>query len=194
MTISDDETLAAQMRSVYEALRGDMRAKWKRDLPFDELLFDRWTRAASLGFGADASIYHHSYVYGDVQVGEHTWVGPLTILDGSGGIRIGRYCSISAGVQIYSHDTVRWALSGGACEYERSAVSIGDCCYIGPQTVVSRGVTIGDHVVVGACSFVNRDIPLRAVAAGVPCRVIGRVVGDGADVRLELTLGADRTA
>lgn len=190
MTTSDDETLAAQMRSVYEALRVDMRTKWKRDLPFDELLFDRWTRAASLGFGADASIYHHSYVYGDVQVGEHTWIGPFTILDGSGGIRIGRYCSISAGVQIYTHDSVRWALSAGQAEYDRAPVAIGDCCYIGPQAVIAKGVRLGDHVVVAAGSFVNRDVPAYSIVAGAPCRAIGRVVIDGTTVRLDFDAGA----
>lgn len=180
-------TLEAQLRALQNALRQQMREQWQRDLPFDELLFDRWQRAASLGFGRDTSIYQHSLVYGDVQVGERTWIGPFTILDGSGGLRIGSNCSISAGVHIYSHDTVRRALSGGACEYERAPVTIGDCCYIGPQSVIARGVTVGDHSVIGAGSFVNHDIPPRTIAVGAPCRAIGRVVGDGADVRLELT-------
>lgn len=192
MTISDDGSLDDRLRLLYEALRGDMRARWKRDLPFDEMIFNRWERAGSLGFGDKASIYHNSYVYGDVQVGERTWIGPFTLLDGSGGLRIGRNCSISTGVQIFTHDSVRWALSGGVCEYERSQVTIGDCCYIGSQTVIARGVTIGDHVVVGSCSFVNRDLPPRSVAAGAPCRVIGRVVGEGADVHLELTPEVER--
>jgi acetyltransferase-like isoleucine patch superfamily enzyme len=178
-------SLDRQLRDLYEAVRADVRERWQRELPLDEMIFDRQARAAAMGFGVEASIYHNSYVYGDVQVGDHTWIGPFTILDGSGIIRIGRYCSISSGVQIYSHDTVRWAVSGGACPYERAPVVIGDCCHIGSQTVIAKGVNIGDHAVVGACSFVNRDIPSRAIAVGAPCRVIGRVVGDGEDVRFE---------
>lgn len=152
-----------------------MSARWQRDLPFEELLFDRWERARSLGFGEGASIYHNSYVYGDVKVGRHTWIGPYTLLDGSGGLTIGDYCSISAGVHIYTHDTVRWALSGGTAAYERAPVRIGNCCHIGAQTVIAKGVTIGDHCVIGACSFVNRDIPPYTIAFGVPCRPAGRV-------------------
>ncbi len=48
-----------------------MRDRWKRDLPLDELIFDRWERASSLGFGEATSVYHQSYVYGDVSMGEH---------------------------------------------------------------------------------------------------------------------------
>jgi acetyltransferase-like isoleucine patch superfamily enzyme len=178
--------LRGELRALYEELRADMRGQWNRDLPFEELLFDRWERARSLGFGEGSSIYHNSYVYGDVSVGRDTWIGPFTLLDGSGGLTIGDSCSISSGVQIYSHDTVRWAVSGGVVETERAPVAIGSFTYIGSQTVVDRGVTIGDHVVIGACSFINRDIPAYTVAAGVPCRPIGSVrIGEGGSVTLD---------
>ena len=167
--------LARALQKLYDVLRTEKRQQWKRDLPFSELLFDRWERARSLGFGAGSSIYHSSLVYGDVRVGENTWIGPNTLLDGSHGLTIGHSCSISAGVNIYTHDTVQWALSGGQAAAEGSPVSVGDCTHIGGQCVIARGVTIGDHVVIGACSFVNRDIPPWTVAAGAPCRPIGRV-------------------
>lgn len=174
----DHETraLVERARLAYEALRSTTRKRWERDLPIEELVFDRWERARSLGFGEGTSIYHSSYVYGRVSVGAHTWIGPMTLLDGSGGLTIGDHCSISASVQIYTHDTVRWALSGGAAEYEKAPVSIGSNCHIGSQTVVAKGVTIGDHSVVGACSFVNRDLPPYTVAFGVPCRPAGKVL------------------
>jgi acetyltransferase-like isoleucine patch superfamily enzyme len=164
-----------KLARVARRLSERMRRRWKRDLPLNELLGDRWMRAERLGFGAGSSVYDSSYVYGEVTVGEDTWIGPMTLLDGTGGLSIGRHCSISAGVQIYTHDTVEWAVSGGQSLPVRAPVSIGDCCYIGSQTVIAKGVTIGDHAVIGACSFVNRDIPPWTVAAGVPCRPIGRV-------------------
>ncbi|CAB4706410.1 MAG: acyltransferase [Actinobacteria bacterium] len=180
--------LRADLETLYLHLRQTAEAEWDRDLPFSELLFDRWERARTLGFGDGASVYHASYVYGDVTVGPRTWVGPYTLLDGSGGLTIGENCSISAGVHIYTHDTVQWALTNGAAEADRSPVRIGDCCFIGAQSVIVRGVTIGDHSVVGAGSFVDKDIPPYSVAAGSPSRVIGRVtVKDG---RATLTFDA----
>jgi len=151
------------------------REQWNRSLPVVEVATDRWQRATSLGFGAGTSIYHLSYVYGDVSVGENTWIGPYTLLDGSGGLRIGSYCSISAGVHIYSHNTVKWAVSAGNAPYERDATEIGDCCFLGPHTVVAMGVTIAPHCVVGAHSFVNRDVPAYSIVAGTPARVVGTI-------------------
>ncbi|MEM2169631.1 MAG: acyltransferase [Candidatus Bathyarchaeia archaeon] len=183
--MSELETLAESIKKLHAKLRNDVKAKWKRVLPFDELLFDRWEKARYLGFGKKASIYHNSYVYGDVEIGEGTWVGPFTILDGSGGkLKIGRYCSISAGVQIYTHNTVKWALSGGLAPYERAPTTIGDCCYIGPYTVISMGVMVGNHCLIGAHSFLNRDLPSYSIAIGVPAKVVGKVVVKESEVKL----------
>ena len=178
--------LLDQVRQLHTHLRAEKRKDWSRDVPFEDLLFDRWERARSLGFGDEASIYQSSYVFGNVTVGDHTWIGPFTVLDGSGGLDIGAYCSISAGVHIYSHNTVKWAVSGGKAPYERRPVQIGNCCFIGPHTVIRDGVTLGDHVVVGAHSFINKDVPARCIVAGSPARVIGRVLlGEDGNVTFE---------
>lgn len=183
--MSHGPDLHRELQALREHLGGRMRQDWHRDLPFAELLSDRFTRAASLGFGEKASIYEASYVYGDVRVGEGTWVGPFTILDGTGGLTIGRHCSISAGVQMYTHDSVKWALSGGAAEYDRAPVSIGDACYVGPMSVIAKGVTIGDHVLVAGGSLLTRDVPAFTIVGGTPAKPIGRVVLEDGAVRLE---------
>ena len=168
--LGSDAKRLEELRRLYEKLRKEMREKWNRDLPLEELLFDRWERAATLGFGKGSSIYHSSYVYGEVKVGKNTWIGPFTILDGTGGIEIGSYCSISAGVQIYTHDTVDWAVSGGKSSYQYASVRIGNRCYIGPNTVISKGVKIGDGTVVGANSVVLVDIDAGSRVWGCPAK------------------------
>jgi acetyltransferase-like isoleucine patch superfamily enzyme len=182
---SDQDELLASIRALHARLGGEMAERWQRDLPFDELVFDRWERAKRLGFGDEASIYHNAYVLGEVSVGEGTWVGPFVMLDGSGApITIGHHCSISAGVHIYTHDTVRWALTGGRAEPEKAPVRIGDCTYVGCQTTILRGATIGDHSVIGANSLVTDDVPPHSIAVGSPAEVRGQVVVDGDDVEL----------
>jgi acetyltransferase-like isoleucine patch superfamily enzyme len=170
-----------------ERLQKEMRECWERDLPLEELLCDRWERAQRLGFGTGSSIYQSSYVYGDVSVGEETWIGPLTLLEGSGGLSIGSHCSISAGTHIYTHDSVRWALSGGSAKYERAPVHIGDCCHIGANVVILKGVTIGHHAVIGASSLVNKDVAPYTIAVGSPCHPAGKVkIGKDGEIALEM--------
>src|SRR4051812_25211035 len=168
------EELAAELLELRAVRDHEMRSRWDRSLPLDEELFDRWERARSLGFGDGTSVYEHAYVYGDVTVGENTWIGPMTVLDGSGGLEIGSWCSISCGVQLYTHSTVEWAVSGGAADYQRARTIIEDRTFIGPLSVVAMGVRIGAGSVVGAHAFVNRDVPPGSVVVGVPGRVIGR--------------------
>jgi len=169
------DELKDQLQKLHERLRNEFRRKWNRSLPFFEEIFDRWERAKFLGFGEKTSIYQNSYVYGDVKVGKNTWIGPFTILDGTGGLTIGDFCSISSGVQIYTHETIEWALTGGKAKYVHAPVSIGDCCFIGSLSVIRMGTKIGNHCLIGADSFVNKNIPDNSIVAGTPVQIIGKV-------------------
>lgn len=167
------DDILTDLRALLTREKNAIRTRWKRALPFADYIVDRWEKARFLGFGEGSSIYDSALILGEVKVGEHTWIGPFTVLDGSGGLEIGDYCSISAGVQIYTHDTVLWAVSGGKQSPERASVRIGNRCYIGPNVVISKGVSIGDGCVIGANSLVNQDIPSGKKAWGSPARLQG---------------------
>lgn len=162
-----------KLREFWLQRRREVDARFRRTLPFGDYVVDRWEKARLLGFGDGTSVYDSSLVLGEVKVGEHTWIGPFTVLDGSGGLIIGSHCSISAGVQIYTHDSIRWAVTGGQAPYEKAPTVIGSRCYIGPHTIIAKGVTIGDGSVVGAHSLVLDNIPSHSKAYGNPCRVNG---------------------
>ena len=182
---SDANELAALLNAVRAQRDAELRAKFNRSLPFADAQFDRWERAKALGFGDKTSIYDSSFVFGDVTIGANSWIGPFTMLDGSGGgLTIGDFCSISSGVHIYTHDTVLWALSGGVKEVRKGAVSIGSKTYIGAQAVIIAGITIGSRCVIAANSLVNRDVPDGTIVGGTPARRLGCVEGEGTDVRL----------
>lgn len=183
----------AEVRAALKALRAtlddELLDRFQRSLPFGDALFDRWERARRLGFGEGASVYDSALVFGETSVGDNTWIGPYVILDGSGGgLSIGSYCSVSAGVHIYTHDTVRWALSGGTEPARRGSVAVGDRCYLGSQSVITPGVTIGDQVVVAANSLVRRDVPPRTIVGGSPATTLGEVREE--DGRIVLDYGA----
>lgn len=168
--------LLVELQKLFIEQRIETKKNWNRVLPFNELLFDRWEKGIFLKSKKGANLYDSSYVYGDVSIGKNTWVGPNTILDGSGGkLLIGDYCSISNGVQIYTHNTVNWALTGGNAPYEKNDTRIRNNCYIGPNTIVTMGSKIGKCCVIGAQSMVNSKIPSYSIAFGIPAKVVGKV-------------------
>ena len=177
--------LHQNLLKLYGDLRKSKKTKWDRVLPFEELLFDRWEKAKFLKAGEKSSVYHSSNIFGKVKIGKNTWIGPFTIIDGSGGeIKIGDYCSISSGVQIYTHDTVKWSLTGGK-EFEKGNVSIGDNCYVGPNVIISKDVKIGKGCIIGSNSFVNRNIPQNSIVYGIPGKKVGKVKIVGKKISLE---------
>ncbi len=135
--------------------------------------------------GFPANPYNpHAWVIGEPQIGEGTWIGAFTVIDGSGGLTIGAGCDVSCGVHIYTHSTVRRCVTGRAYDQvDRAPVRIGDRVFLGANAVVMMGVTIGDGAVVGAGAVVTRDVPAYTVVAGVPAKPTARVAVDGPDVR-----------
>ena len=177
--------LFEQLNKLYEDFDAAFKLQFDRSLPFNETFFDRWERAKRLGFGSETSIYDNSFVFGDVKVGAHCWIGPYTIIDGSGGLTIGDYCTISTGVHIYTHDNVKQTLTSGRKPIERSKVSIGNNVYIAPNAIITKGVKIGDFCVIAANSLVNKDVPSHSIVMGQPGVVKGKVVIEGDDVKFE---------
>ncbi|NUM36057.1 MAG: acyltransferase [Candidatus Brocadiae bacterium] len=175
----DEETAELQrlLTRLHILLRQEKYDKFKRMLPFGELIVDRWEKARFYGFGEGTSIYDSSLVLGDVKVGKSCWIGPNTILDGSGGLVIGDHCDVSAGSQIYTHDTVSRVIEG--TEISRDPVKIGSHVYIGPNVIITRGVTIGDYVIIGANSLVTHDIPSNSKGWGSPFQIKGKARAEG---------------
>ena len=112
-----------------------------------------------------------------IHVGKNLFVNyNCTIIDVAKVI-IGDNCQMAPNVAIYTaghpvHPDTR----NTAYEYGKE-VRIGDNVWIGGNTVICPGVTIGDCCVIGAGSVVTRDIPDNVVAVGNPCRVL-REVGE----------------
>lgn len=128
----------------------------------------------------------HAWIIGEPEIGPGTWIGPFTLIDGSGGLTIGAGCDISSGAQIYSHSSARRCVSGRRSPaVERQATHIGDRVFVGANAVVNMGVRVGDEAVVAAGAVVTRDVATRTVVAGVPARVIARVVVADDEVRFE---------
>jgi acetyltransferase-like isoleucine patch superfamily enzyme len=116
----------------------------------------------------------HAWVVGAPDIGPGCWIGAFTVVDGSGGLTIGAGCDISAGAQVYTHSTVRRAVSAGRLPIERQPTVLGDHVHVGAGAVVLMGCTIGSHSVVGAGAVVleGTTAPPWSLLVGVPARVV----------------------
>lgn len=151
---------------VKNLLRKSMKDDFNRHVSIQDLFSDRWETAKFYGFGEGTSCYNNVLILGDVKVGKNTWIGPNVILDGSGGLEIGDYVSISPGVQIYTHHTVNYATSLGIKPIDKNSTKIGNGVYLGPNSIIQMGVKIGDKAIVGAMSFVNKNIENKGIWYG----------------------------
>lgn len=167
--------LFLKFRKLYQDLGKNFLEKLQRLPSLPDMIVDRWEKGKLLGFGEGSNIYDSSLVIGNVKVGKECWIGPNTILDGSGNLVIGDYCTVSAGVHVYTHDNVKQTLSSKRLPIERMATYIGNNVYIGPNAVITKGVTIGNNVIIGSFAFVNKSIPDYAIVIGQPARQVGTV-------------------
>lgn len=87
------------------------------------------------------------------KIGEGTWIGHFTVIDGSQGLTIGENCSIASGVHIYTHSTHAQVARGE--EKRVGAVTIGDNVAIGANAVILYGCNIHSNSVVKALELVK---------------------------------------
>jgi maltose O-acetyltransferase len=59
--------------------------------------------------------------------------------------------------------------------YESSPITLEDRVWLGANTTLCSGVTIGEGTIIGAGSVVTKDIPAGVVAVGNPCRVVREI-------------------
>ena len=180
-----EQSLYKEIRDLHKLIGEEFNTQYNRSLPFADVVLDRWERARDLGFGEGSSIYDSSYVFGDVKVGVNTWIGQFTIIEGTGGLTIGDYCTISSAVHIYTHDNIKKTLTRGKHPLEFGPVRIGDGVYIGPQSIIAKGVTIGNYSVIASNSFVKSDFPPNSIVAGNPAKLIGTVIISNDEVKFE---------
>ena len=92
-------------------------------------------------------------ILGEPDIGEGTWIGHFTVIDGSNGLRIGKNCSVASGVHIYTHSTHELTTEGKPKLVGK--VVIGDNVAIGANSVILHGCQIGDGVCINALSLLK---------------------------------------
>jgi UDP-3-O-[3-hydroxymyristoyl] glucosamine N-acyltransferase len=107
----------------------------------------------------------------EVLIGENSGFSG-TVIAAAGSIRIGSSVLCGANTTITDYDWHGLEPDKRNQPADPKPVVIEDNVWLGLNSVVLKGVTIGKNSVIGADSVVTRDIPANVIAAGNPCRVI----------------------
>lgn len=121
---------------------------------------------ACISIGSDTSIQDRCILVGDVTVGRHCLVS-LNVLISSGR----HYFDLRPTWLIRDQDRLAASDRELAAQHSRP-VRVDDDCWLGMNSVIMPGVTVGKGAVIGAGSIVTRDVPPYTVVAGSPAREI----------------------
>lgn len=130
-----------------------------------------------MGGGYKKAEYLRSKKYFKSQ-GEHCYLQPWNYGTEPELISLGDNVHVASGVTFVNHDITCFMFEYMDKEHKyagrRGEIAIGDNVFIGANSTLLYDVKIGNNVIIWAGSLVNKDIPDGSVAAGVPCRVIGK--------------------
>lgn len=88
-------------------------------------------------------------------------------------ISIGDRVTITSGVKILTHDGSTCLVKRNGRRYQYYApVKIGNDVFVGVNSILMPGITVGSKVVIGAGSVVTSDVPDNSVVVGSPARII----------------------
>ncbi len=116
-------------------------------------------------------VYLRAGMNGSILIGNNVAINSFARLFGHGGITVGDNSQIGPGATLTttSHDMDKDMVA------TFRPIMIGEWSWIGANAIILAGITIGNHVVIGAGSVVTKDIPDYSVAVGSPAKVIKQI-------------------
>ncbi|MCV6585607.1 MAG: hypothetical protein OIF47_08735 [Marinibacterium sp.] len=142
------------------------------------VFFDIKSRDATVELGARNQIMHGAHFEtgyaGSIRLGDDCFVGAYAILNGQGGLEIGKntliagHCHIVAGNHAFSDPDVPINQQG----FDSKGIVIEDDVWLGAGVKVLDGVRIGRGSVISAGTVVTRDVEPLSIMGGVPAKLI----------------------
>ncbi len=101
-----------------------------------------------------------------LELGYKTDIGAFTYINAKNGVVIEDFVQIGSHCSIYSVSTI---------DKKEGKITLKKNCKIGSHSLIMPGVTVGENSIVGAFSFVNKDIPSNKLAYGIPIKIIKKI-------------------
>ena len=101
-----------------------------------------------------------------LQLGYNTDIGAFSYINAKYGVIIEDDVQIGSHCSIYSVSTI---------DGKNGPVILKKNCKVGTHSVVMPGVTIGENAIIGAFSYVNKDVPSNMIVFGIPAKVVRKL-------------------
>ena len=109
-------------------------------------------------------------VGGKFEIKNNCWIGQSSVLDGTGGLKIGNGVRIGMQSQIWSHAVSGELIEGCKLFIKQETVLCDDVWLVG-SCLVSSGITLGKRVIALLGSVVNSDFSEGSVISGNPAQI-----------------------
>lgn len=109
----------------------------------------------------------------NTEIGKDVFINACCHFQDHGGVELGDGCQIG-------HNVVFATLDHGIEPEKRKTtfpapIVLGERVWVGSNSTILSGVTIGDNAVVAAGAVVTKDVPADTIAGGVPARVLRKI-------------------
>ena len=109
----------------------------------------------------------------NITVGKNVFINACCHFQDHGGVSLGDGCQIG-------HNVVFATLNHGLAPEDRQTtypapITLGKNVWVGSNSTILQGVTIGDNAVIAAGAVVTKDVPENTIVGGVPARIIRKI-------------------
>lgn len=109
----------------------------------------------------------------NITVGKNVFINACCHFQDHGGVSLGDGCQIG-------HNVVFATLNHGLAPEDRQTtypapITLGKNVWVGSNSTILQGVTIGDNAVIAAGAVVTKDVPENTIVEGVPARIIRKI-------------------
>jgi acetyltransferase-like isoleucine patch superfamily enzyme len=129
----------------------------------------------------------------ELEIGRFCYVGDGVVISAKESVIIGDSTLIAHGVQMFDNNThptnaaqrelqfrrmIGYKDRNGPMVIESAPIKIGNRCWVGMNSIVMKGVTIGDDTIVASGSVVVAPLPEGVIAAGNPARIVRKLTAE----------------
>ena len=123
------------------------------------------------GFDTPSFIHENTIIHSSVKIGKAVYILPGTCIMPLS--VIGDYTMISMGVNIAHHNTIGEGSFFSQGSNIGASINVKELAYVGISATLMTGVkSVGIDCLVGAGAVVIKDVPDKAIVAGVPAKII----------------------